>query len=50
MTWYNPHTLPEAHPFLLGLLELDPLGGVGLELHVERFDDDGPTVGVWLDE
>ncbi|HEU4412830.1 MAG TPA: hypothetical protein VFS43_46740 [Polyangiaceae bacterium] len=37
-------------PRLLGVLELPPLGGVALELHLVRLAPGAPCVGAWLDE
>jgi hypothetical protein len=46
--WYDPD--PDAPPWYLGRVELAPLAGIALKLHLELPDhDDGPTVGIWHD-
>jgi hypothetical protein len=49
MTWFDPTHLDAPSPFLLGALEVS-LGSLALELRLERFEEGGPSVGVWTEE
>jgi hypothetical protein len=49
MTWFDPTRLDAPSPFLLGALEVSR-GSLALELRPQRFDESGPSVGVWTDE
>lgn len=49
--WFSRHRLRRStSPRLLGVIELPPIGGVSLEMHLVRLAPGDTCVAAWFDE